>query len=626
MESFNDYPEHIRQELSFHYKLLEAVNDSIIVADINGHIIYWNRGSERLFGLSAAEVIGQPFANYFGENAQEIPTHINEIYQGFWTGKIPVLTRSGEKKYFNVSVSAMNDYSNKPSYLVGIISDVTELMELRIKAEEALRSKEEFLANISHEIRTPMTGILGYVELLGNLPMDELQNEYLESIKESAEQLLELINDILDLAKIDADKVVLEKNVFNVKEIINSVLKVFEPSIQNKGLKVFVEIEPELPEQIISDYIRIKQILSNLLSNAVKFTHKGYIKMHVMKDKQIKKEKFELVIRVVDTGIGIPPSKLPKIFEPFTQADSSTTRKYGGTGLGLSISKKLVEILSGQISVESKEGKGSEFTIRIPVEGITPPTKEPQPHDNNNISSGKLLLISPSPKLFELLSTLLIDLNIKPIWNRDKNHKLSSLISFYEPKIVVIDLVDSTHDIFQHDLGLESYNDLLRIYALTNQSDLITNPSFDQPHIKYVHSLDALIHELESLDLDTFTRAEEIKKNILLFDENSLNTLLMKKILISKNYTVKAVTDFTEFNDIGKTQNFDFVFIDGEVIKKYGNKLYEKLDLLPYSYLIGILNPDDSLRNTLFTDFIYKPVSTENILKVITKYGGKANG
>lgn len=239
-----------------------------------------------------------------------------------------------------------------------------ELEHAMQRAQAASQAKSEFLANMSHELRTPMNGVLGMIDIVLDGPLTAEQREQLETSQRCANSLLSLLNDILDLSKIEAGKMVLERIPFDIRALIDEAVRAHRPRATHKGITVSVDVAHDVPRRITADPLRIRQILSNLLSNAMKFTERGSVKVRVLRLPQTSGH--ELAFEVSDTGVGIPADKLSCIFEKFTQADGSITRKYGGTGLGLAITRKLVDMHEGRITVESEPGKGSTFRVCLP--------------------------------------------------------------------------------------------------------------------------------------------------------------------------------------------------------------------------------------------------------------------
>ncbi|MDA8224179.1 PAS domain S-box protein [Desulfosporosinus sp.] len=337
---------------------------------IDYEILEINEAYERIFRVSRKEIIGKKYSELFsGEDPQIFDQRMAEYGEVASTGlqlALPVYYSAWSERWFSVKL-----YSPELGYFVSLITDMTERIhvenELQLaknKAEAANRAKSEFLANMSHEIRTPINGIVGMIDLtlLKNISQEQRGN--LEIAKDCADSLLTIINDILDFSKIEAGKLVIEKIGFNIPELLELTIKAHLPLAMKKKLTLCCDCSNAIPQTLIGDPNRLKQILNNLLNNALKFTKFGGVVLSA-KELDITNEMIEILFSISDSGIGISPHEQTKLFRNFSQLDGSITRKYGGTGLGLAISKQLVQMMGGTITVESQEGKGSTFSFSL---------------------------------------------------------------------------------------------------------------------------------------------------------------------------------------------------------------------------------------------------------------------
>lgn len=341
--------------------ITQTAIDAIISASSNKTIISWNFGAEEMFGYKEKEILGQSLNVLLPEQHKQL------FSQALKAEEMVGKNKAGH--FFPIEISLTQWTRDDQSFYTLIIRDITERKEYERKligaireAKEANQTKDEFLATISHELRTPLNAIIGFNQclLIGmDGPVTPAQQSSLKKVEHSSFYLLHLINDLLDLAKIESNKVDLELSSQNIVELASSCIEEIEPLAKEKSLPISLTVDkPIIRAQM--DPLKIRQVLLNLLSNAIKFTEKGFIELCIVEQEN------GIEIHVKDTGIGIAPGDLPKVFKPFSQVDSSITRKYGGTGLGLAISKKIVDLHKGFLWVESEKGNGSTFIIFLP--------------------------------------------------------------------------------------------------------------------------------------------------------------------------------------------------------------------------------------------------------------------
>jgi len=391
----------IARKLASHYtrSIIEAIRDPLFAIDLMGKITDVNNATLSATDRTREKIKGTSFSQYFTDPAKARKAY-RQIFETGYIADIPLTLEDGTEKKVICNGSVFKDDKGLVLGVVIVARDVTEqqkiesqLNEAKLLAEhatgiaelatgvaevaqqkaetamdvanDALKAKQQFLSNMSHEIRTPMNAIIGFTKVLLKTNLSEKQQEYLSAIKTSGEALIVLINDILDLAKVDAGKISFEQTKFKLDLSVAAMLHLFEPKIREKNLVLIKEYDRRIPSVLIGDPVRLHQIILNLVSNAVKFTSEGVITVSV---KLLSETEDNVVIEfaVNDTGIGIAQTKMKTIFENFQQATSETSRIFGGTGLGLAIAKKLVESQGGSIHVKSKLGKGSTFSFILP--------------------------------------------------------------------------------------------------------------------------------------------------------------------------------------------------------------------------------------------------------------------
>lgn len=365
----------LRDQQFYTRSLIESNIDALMTTDPFGIITDVNKQMEALTGATRDELIGAPFKDCFTDPGRA-ETGIKRVLaeKSVTNYELTARARDGKQTVVSYNATTFYDRNRKLQGVFAAARDVTERkrfeLELQLAkatAESASRTKSDFLASMSHEIRTPMNAIIGIADLLAKTELTPEQDRYVQIFRRSGDTLLNLINDILDLSKVEASQLDLERTGFSLSDHLEKVIEMVAPRAQEKGLALAWEIAPEVCNDLVGDPTRLRQVLLNLLGNAIKFTQGGSVTLSVALEGDAAGPK-AVRFAVSDTGIGIPGEKLGRIFERFTQADSSTTRRFGGSGLGLTISKRLVELMGGRIWVESQINAGSTFTFVLPFE------------------------------------------------------------------------------------------------------------------------------------------------------------------------------------------------------------------------------------------------------------------
>ncbi len=382
-------------------RLFEESNDAVVIHTVEGNILQVNKRMCELTGYDYEKLCRMNIKEFDPEMLGQTDQPLQVLEKGYAKYETQLITNCGEILYIEISTRIV-DYEGRTA--IAFFRDISEikkqeqhLLAAKEQAEQASRAKSRFLANMSHEIRTPMNGIFGMTELILTTELSDEQRDYIQIIRSSAQSLLVIINDILDLSKIESGKMELVKGPLRIRPLIEQTVDTIAYAAHRKGICLHYTITAEIPDVLETDAARLRQVLLNLLSNAVKFTEYGEVNLSVFGLKENGGEFIRFTVE--DSGIGIPGDKLDEIFEKFTQVDATSSRRYGGTGLGLAISRQIAKMLGGRLTVESAFGRGSRFHFDIPLQVCADceVPKIPTARDNNGSSSvfkGRMILIA----------------------------------------------------------------------------------------------------------------------------------------------------------------------------------------------------------------------------------------
>jgi PAS domain S-box-containing protein len=653
---------HMEDELRKLVSVVGSSSDFIGTATMEGKVTFVNPAGRRMVGLDGTAPLPGTILDFVTDGEQERFRNdaVRTILEkGRWDGETEFRHwKTGTPIPMWQSIFQITEESTgRPIAMATICRDITErkraeadLKKAKENAEAANRSKSEFLANMSHEIRTPMNGIIGMTDLVLDTELSSEQAEYLDMVKGSAEALLTLLNDILDFSKIEAGKLEMDYLSFDLRKSLGEVVKTLAIRAQQKGLEVIFDVASEVPTNVVGDPARIRQVLVNLVGNSIKFTERGEIEIKVQTEAQ-SAEGAVLRISVRDTGIGIPVEKQQKIFEAFSQADSSTTRKYGGTGLGLTIVGQLVGLMGGKLWVESEAGKGSTFYFTVQVgSGVAAlPIESP---DVSRLAGVPVLLVDDNVTNRRILEDSVIRWKMIPTVVAGAaaaiqalQHALASgaqlplvLTDAHMPDIDGFGLIEK--------IRLDPRLANVRIVILTSDGErgdaarcqelgvaaYLSKP-FDRLELRDVllHVLAGDLAKSGKRALVTRYTLQEKRQSLsfLVAEDNAVNRTLIARLLESRGHSVVLAQNGREALEALDKQPFDIVLMDVQMPEMDGfeaTKLIREKEeasgtYLPIIALTAHAMQGDEERCLVcgMDGYVTKPINLEELFSVIEK-------
>ena len=644
---------------------IEETPAAVAVCDSSLNILAVSNRWTELFSLSRNELIGRRFGD-----VQELPTLPREAFEKSFVGIRVHLDETphqvvGITKWLSWELHPWRDTAkSQDTGLILFADDVTaqrraerdlrdrvdelektkeRLAVARDAAELANRSKSEFLATMSHEIRTPMNGVLGMTELLLDTQLTAEQRDYANRVKSSGHTLLALINDILDVSKLDAGKMGLEERPFDLAQLLEDIKDLVAVEGHRKGLELPLFIAHDVPRFLLGDTVRIRQILINLMGNGIKFTESGSVTVYVTVDKE-EGGRCCLRFRVIDTGIGIAPATQSNLFNAFTQADSSTTRQYGGSGLGLSICKRLVEMMNGEIGVESQLGLGSTFwfTLSLPIAEVTP-AAESAPEGLSALILGAADELQET--LCEALSRLGVRTSIGTAAQMVHNSIEENMRSGRPFDVIFIlnepdEAFEQAHRKLLNWLGDRPRSRIIEVRRENLKLDSVPSHPVDCIILEPL-SRESLRHAISNLPLNQLHESDQaverqsnigLERHVLIVEDNEVNRILLEAMLKKEGFRISVAENGAEAVNLAKNDTYDIILMDIQMPVMGGIEATHEIRALGnHNALIPIIaitaNAMTGDRERYLGEgmdgYLSKPVDRALLIGMITEFLGK---
>ncbi|MGE4001257.1 MAG: response regulator, partial [Planctomycetaceae bacterium] len=569
--------------------IVDSSYDAIISKDLNGRIISWNRGAEQTYGYTEEEAVGESIAIILPKDLdEEEPTIIDALQQGERLTQFETVRRRKDGAEINVAltVSPIRDARGRVVGLSTIERDIStrkrreeELQEAKREAEAASEAKSEFLANISHELRTPMNAVLGMLDLVLGDELDDAMRDYLETARDSGQTLLHLLNDLLDVSRMEAGQFELDHEPFDLHEILDGVTRTLGVRASEKGLELACHIGRDVPQKLVGDGFRLRQVMLNLAGNAIKFTEQGEVVVRAVVASQ-DDQRVELLFTVQDTGIGISREDQERIFAPFTQVDASSTRERTGTGLGLSICRQLIDKMEGDIRVKSVLGEGTTFYCTVWFD-LAPGDESAAP-DTRELVDLPVLIVDDNPTNLRILEETLSGWSMRPMLAETGQEALQIVDRFWAngqpfPLIIVdalmpeldgfafIDALQSRDDIWQETAAVLMVSSADRQTFRERSAGLEVAAYLEKP-VTQSALLDAVMTALKGPPLEQ-AAVEQVQTTsrslrVLVVEDTSANQKVVKTILERRGHQVQLADNGREGVDLVNQGGFDVVLMD----------------------------------------------------------------
>ncbi|WP_026913691.1 PAS domain-containing hybrid sensor histidine kinase/response regulator [Christiangramia portivictoriae] len=624
---------------------------SIMETDLDGVIQKFNKGAENLLGYAAEEVIGKMnvLTIHTEEEIKERDDQRERFYDAEWTYK----RKDGSTFPVKLAITPIKNHKDIITGFLGVAIDITDLKkmeyslrEARKKAEAANKAKSEFLANMSHEIRTPLNGIVGFTDLLMQSNLNSSQEKYMQTVYNSANTLMDLINDVLDFSKIEAGKLELSEERTDLIQLCGQTVDMIKHQAHQKGLEVLLQISPNIRRYVYVDAVRLRQILINLLGNAVKFTHEGEVSLSVLST-NLDYDEDEVVFKfeIRDTGIGIARKNLDKIFNAFDQEDASTTRKYGGSGLGLTISNRLLNLMDSKLNVSSVLGQGSTFYFHVKLRTEQEINFETRPIKDIR----KVLIVDDNDNYREILKQMLAVNKIETVLSPngiDALNKLKenedfdlAIVDFNMPYLTGIGLIEQIRNKHQLDADklpvilLHSSTEDEMIQKSCKELDVtfnVTKPIQIAQLYELIENIEEPLNVKAVIPEETFKNTTE-EFRIMIVEDNPVNRFLANTIIqkVVPNAVIISAEDGEEAIEKFRENKLDLIFMDIQMPVLSGLEATEEIRNIEKenSHTPIIALTARALKNERekylahgMDDYLTKPVVLEDVKEVIFKF------